>query len=71
MEEVIIIYFVGYESNVRKAINNKIYLDFNEAMKVYRYATKIVGLEGMQLFRAELDFIEVVDLEQYKLLKSM
>jgi hypothetical protein len=71
MEEVIIIFFVGYESNVKKAIDNRVYLDFNEAMKVYRYATKTVGLDGIQLFRAELDFIEVVDVEQYKLLKSM
>ena len=71
MEELIIIYFVGYESDVRKAIDNKIYLEFNEALRVYRYATETVRLDGIQLFRAELDFIEVVDVEQYKLLKSM
>jgi len=71
MEEVIIIFFVGYEQDIKKAIDNKIYLDFNEAMRVHRRATKIVGLDGMQLFRAELDFIEVVDVEQYKLLKTM
>lgn len=71
MEEAIIIYFVGYENNIRKAIDNKVYLDFNVAMKVHRYATETVRLDGIQLFRAELDFIEVVDVEQYKLLKSM
>ena len=72
MEEELEIYFVGYESDVQKAIKNQVYLTLDEAAKVYRYASNIVGLEGIRIFRARL----VIDREPvlpdtHKLFKSM
>jgi len=71
MEKELVIYFVGYEDDIGKALANKIYLNSNEADKVYRYATRIVGLDGMRLFRAVVTHIEQVMPNDYKLLKSL
>ncbi len=71
MEKELVIYFVGYEDDIGKALANKVYLDFGEADKVYRYATKIVGLDGMRLFQATVTHIEQVMPDDYKLLKSL
>jgi len=71
MEKELVIYFVGYEDDIGKALTNKIYLDFGEAAKVYRHATKIVGLDGMRIFQAVVTHIEQVMPNGYKLLKSL
>ena len=72
MEEGIIVYFVGYENDIQKALKTKIYLDFDRAAKVYRRATNIVCLEGIRLFQAKLTQIEqILPEDNYKLLKSL
>ena len=71
MEEEIVVYFVGYEDDIKKAVDNKVYIDFGQAAQAHRYATKIVGLDGMQLFQAVITLIEVVVTDDYKLLKSL
>lgn len=71
MEKELVIYFVGYENDIGKALANKIYLNSSEAAKVYRHATEIVGLDGMRLFQAIVTHIEQVVPDDYKLLKSL
>ncbi len=71
MEKELTVYFVGYESDIKKAIRTKVYLDFNVAAKVYRHATSVVRLEGIRLFRAKLIQIEQIVPDSYKLLKSL
>jgi len=71
MENELVIFFVGYENDIGKALTYKVYLDFGEAAKVYRHATKIVGLDGMRLFQARVTHIEQMMPDTYKLLKSL
>jgi hypothetical protein len=71
MEKELVIYFVGYEDDIGKALANTVYLDFGSAAKVYRRATRIVGLDGMRLFQAVVTHIEQVVPDDYKLLKSL